>query len=200
VSPEGSVSRWLDPLRAGDPAAVRELWERYFQRLVGLARLRLRRAPLRAADEEDVALSAFDSFCRHAAGGRFPELQDRNGLWRLLMTLTARKAAHHVRDENRLRVGGGVTIVSGEAVSADEEGLLAQVMGREPSPEMAAQVAEEYRRLLDLLGDKELEAVAVARMEGYGVEEIGRRVGYAPRSVKRKLQLIRDIWRREIGP
>jgi hypothetical protein len=37
-------------------------------------------------------------------------------------------------------------------------------------------------------------------MEGYGIEEIAERVGYAPRSIKRKLQLIRSIWEREVGP
>jgi DNA-directed RNA polymerase specialized sigma24 family protein len=199
VSPDGSVSRWLGPLRAGDPTAVRQLWERYFHRLVGLARLKLRGAPRRVADEEDVALSAFDSFCRHAADGRFPDLLDRDGLWRLLMVLTARKAAHLVRDAAR-RKRGGAAAVTEDAGPCGEEGLLAQVMSREPSPEMAAQVAEEYRRLLDLLGDKELEAIAVARMEGRGVEEIAERVGYAPRSVKRKLRLIRGLWEREVGP
>src|SRR5262245_11049219 len=52
----GSVTCWLDLLRAGDPAAAQKLWEGYFRRLVGLARARLRAAPRRAADEEDVAL------------------------------------------------------------------------------------------------------------------------------------------------
>ena len=101
MSSEGSVTRWLGALRAGDPAAAQQLWERYFHRLVGLARQRLCGARRRAADEEDVALSAFDSFYRAAEAGRFPQLADRDGLWRLLVTITARKAAHLVRDEGR---------------------------------------------------------------------------------------------------
>jgi DNA-directed RNA polymerase specialized sigma24 family protein len=197
LSLDGSISRWLAPLQAGDPTAVQQLWERYFQRLVALARLKLRGTPRRATDEEDLALSAFDSFCRHAADGRFPGLLDRDGLWRLLMILTARKAAHQVRDAGRRKRGGAV-VVTGEADDSKEEKLLEQVMSREPSPEVAAQMTEEVRRLLDLLGDKELEAIAVARMEGYGIEEIAERSGYAPRSVKRKLQLIRSLWKREI--
>src|SRR5919198_391675 len=104
---EGSVTRWLGPLLAGDPAAAQQLWERYFRRLVGLARTKLRGAPRRAADEEDVALSAFDSFCRHAERGRFPQLDDRHDLWRLLVTITARKALYLIRDEHRLKRGGG---------------------------------------------------------------------------------------------
>ena len=77
--------------------------------------------------------------------------------------------------------------------------MLNQVLSREPDPEFAAEVAEEYRRLLAVLADKELEAVALARLEGHSVEEIGEKLGYAPRSVKRKLQLIRGIWEKEMG-
>src|SRR5262249_11787280 len=80
----GSVSHWLDRLQAGDHAAAQPLWEVYFQRLVALARARLQGVPRQAADAEDVALSAFDSFCRGVAAGRFPQLADRADLWRLL--------------------------------------------------------------------------------------------------------------------
>src|SRR5262245_52761589 len=87
---DGSITGWLGRVAAGDRPAAERLWQRYFHRLVGLARARLRDAPRRAADEEDVALSAFDSFCRGAERGRFPDLADRDGLWALLMTITAR--------------------------------------------------------------------------------------------------------------
>ncbi|MBI1915085.1 MAG: hypothetical protein HYS12_10160 [Planctomycetes bacterium] len=80
MSSAGDVTRWLQQLKAGDHDAVQPLWERYFRRLVGLARDRLRKLPRRTADEEDVALSAFDSFCRRAEEGRFPRLDDRDGL------------------------------------------------------------------------------------------------------------------------
>jgi hypothetical protein len=101
MASKGSVTGWLDQLKAGDPLAAQKLWERYFRRLVGLARKKLQGARRGAADEEDVALSAFDSFCRGAEQGRFPRLDDRDNLWRLLMLLTARKAWHLARDEGR---------------------------------------------------------------------------------------------------
>jgi hypothetical protein len=107
MSSDGSVTRWIDQLQLGDPAAVQQLWQRYFQRLVGLARKKLANAPRRVADEEDVALSAFDSFCRNAEQGRFPDLADRDGLWRLLVVMTARKAGHLRRDQGRQKRGGG---------------------------------------------------------------------------------------------
>jgi DNA-directed RNA polymerase specialized sigma24 family protein len=195
ASVEGSVSRWLGPLQEGDPAAAQQLWERYFQRLVELARQRLRDAP-RRQDAEDVALSAFDSFCRGAGHGHFPELADRDSLWRLLVVITARKAAHHRRDARRQKRGG----TSAELPGGDAEPSLEQLVSREPSPEFAAQAAEECRRLFGLLGDAELERIALLKMEGHTVEQIAQQLGYVPRTIKRKMRLIRTLWEQEIAP
>src|SRR4051812_37288342 len=103
---EGSVTRLIDAL-GGDEvdSAAMQLWERYFDQLVRLACSRLKTAPRGVVDEEDVALSAFNSFCQGAAEGRFPRLGDRGELWRLLVTITARKAAGHLRRERAQRRG-----------------------------------------------------------------------------------------------
>src|SRR5262249_22722064 len=92
MSSVGSVTAWIEQLRAGDHAAAERLWKGYFQRLVVLARRKLRRAPSGMAGAEDVALSAFANFCRGVEQGRFPKLHDRDDLWRLLFVITERKA------------------------------------------------------------------------------------------------------------
>jgi DNA-directed RNA polymerase specialized sigma24 family protein len=200
MSSEGSVTRWIDQLQAGNRAAAQPLWERYFQQLVYLARKKLQGNPRRAADEEDVALSAFDSFCRAAENQRFPQLMDRDSLWRLLVVLTARKALHLIRDERRQKRGGG-QVLDGMALrpTTPEGGEmeLDQVIGSEPTPAFAAQVAEECRRLLDLLVDDELRFIALSRMESFSTEEIADRLGCAPRTVERKLRRIRILWSTE---
>lgn len=185
---EGSITRWIDQLQAGDLAAAQPLWERYFHLLVELAHRKLGAKP-RGADEEDVALSAFDSFCRGLQGGRFPDLGDRDNLWKLLVVLTARKACHLLRDEHRLKRGGGQ--------SAGTPRELEQLLSPEPSPEFAAELAENCQRLLGLLGDAELRAVALRKMEGYTTEEIAGQLNCAPRTVERKLRLIRGLWEKE---
>src|SRR5215212_4533354 len=101
MSSTGDVTRWLRRLRAGDRDVIQGLWERYFRQVVALARRRLEGVPRRAADEEDVALSAFDSFCRAAEQGRFPRLEDRGDLWQVLAMLTKRKAADLRQSERR---------------------------------------------------------------------------------------------------
>jgi DNA-directed RNA polymerase specialized sigma24 family protein len=204
MSSAGSVTHWLARLQAGDREAARQLWEPYFRRLVRLARDRLRGAPRGAADEEDVALSAFDSFCRAAEQGRFPRLHDRDDLWRLLVVITTRKALHLAQRERRHKRGGGAVLdeaaLARQTGSAPEGAGLDAVPALEPTPEFAALVAEECRRLLGALGDPELEAVALLKMEGYTTEEVAAKVGYVPRTIERKLRLIRGLWASEAPP
>jgi DNA-directed RNA polymerase specialized sigma24 family protein len=183
----GSVTYWIGQLKGGDPVAAQKLWEGYFQKMLELARRKLQGMPRRAADEEDVALSAFDSFCRGAGANRYPQLNDRNSLWPLLVAVTAHKSVDLVRHERRLKRGGPAP----DAGAAVE---LAEVIGREPTPEFALQVAEECQRLLDRLGDDGLRSVALWKMEGYTVEEIAARLGCVPRTVERKLRAIRELW------
>ena len=198
MASEGSVTHWLAEPRAGDPAAAGPLWQRYFGRLVGLARKKLRDAPRRAADEEDVALSAFDSFCRGAAAGRFDRLFDRDSLWPLLVAITAHKARDLARREGRKKRAGAVLFSDLPRVSADDstadEDTPAQVPSREPSPALAALVAEQCSHLLEGLGDAGLRRVALLKMEGWTDDEVAERLGCARRTVARKLQRIRYLW------
>jgi DNA-directed RNA polymerase specialized sigma24 family protein len=197
---EDSVALWIRQLTAGNQEAARHLWERYFRRLVGLARKKLHDFPRRVADEEDVALSAFDSFLRGAEQGRFPQLTDRDTLWPLLVIITARKAADLIERQNRQKRGGGLVV--GESGLHSPEGsegprAIEQILGQEPTPAFAAQVADEYDRLLALLGDDQLRAVARWKMEGYTNEEIASQLGCVLRTVERKLNTIRSIWEQD---
>jgi DNA-directed RNA polymerase specialized sigma24 family protein len=193
---DGSVSFWINRLQAGDMEAAAQLWERYFHRIVALARKKLHGRVPRTGDEEDVAISAFASFCAGIKAGRFPQLTDRTGLWRLLVVITARKAYYLIREEARQKRGGAGPLLD-KPRDAPEEALLEQVMDREMTPEYAAEVTDECRRLLDCLGDPELVSVALWKMHGHTNAEISSKLGCAPRSVDRKLQCIRTIWEKE---
>jgi DNA-directed RNA polymerase specialized sigma24 family protein len=196
---EGSVTRWLGELKAGDREAVQPLWERYFQRLVALARARLRSAHAATADadEEDAALSAFDSFCAGVERGRFPQLSDRDNLWKLLVTITARKALDQAERQRRQKRGGGRFRNEADLVGG-RSGFPAMgfehVAGDEPTPEFTALVVEEYRKRLEALEDDALRRIATWKLEGYTNEEIAARLGCALRTVANKLKLIRLKW------
>jgi DNA-directed RNA polymerase specialized sigma24 family protein len=178
-----SVSQWIGQLKAGNEEAAQKIWERYCAQLIELARQKLGH-PGRAEDVEDVALSAFKSFCLGAARQGFTRLEDREDLWQILFMLTQRKAADLVVQEGRQKRGGG----------RPAKTLAAEIPSQEPTPEFAAEVAEEFQRLLDLLEDDGLRQVVLRKMEGYTNEEIAATLGCVTRTVERKLRLIRKIW------
>ena len=190
----GSVTRWISALKLGDQAAASGLWESYFRRLVGLARARLRDVPRLIADEEDVALSAFDSFCRRAQAGHFRRLDDRDDLWQILALITVRKAIRHRKYEGRQSRGRGRTRSLTELT---REGLE-MIGGEEPTPELAAQFVEEFQRLMEQLEDPSLRRVAALKLEGYTNDEIAARLGCVTSTVERKLARIRAKWAGEL--
>jgi DNA-directed RNA polymerase specialized sigma24 family protein len=137
-------------------------------------------------DEEDVALSAFASFCRAVQEGRYPELDGRDGLWQLLITFTLRKA----RDRARLAWAAKRSAPT----QAEEDTPLEEVPDPSPSPDLLALFNDECRHLFSLLGDPELEAVALWKLEGSTNEEIAGRLGSTVRTVQRMLAEIRHTW------
>ncbi len=196
MSPDGSVTHWINLLKKGDELAAQRPWEIYFQRLASLAWKKLQGSPRRVADEEDVALSAFKSLCLGAAHGRFPLLANRDNLWRLLVVITVRKAQDLANDCRRLKRGGPRIRGDPSETDLSSEGPAAieQILSREPTPEFAALMEEEYQRLLDLLGDEMLRSIALLKMEGHTNEEIARKLDCVPRTIERKLGLIRSKW------
>lgn len=197
MSSDGSTARWLDALKSGEPDAAQVIWEKYYSRLMGLARTKLRGPSLRSADEEDIAQSAWNAFFQGVRHGKFPCLSDRHQLWSLLVTITANKVV-----DLRARAGTkkrGAGRVRGESAfvlpgRAPKESGLDQVIGNEPTPAFAAQLIEEFERRLDQLNDVRLCNVAISKLEGYTNEEIARRLNCSLSSVERMLRLIRKTW------
>jgi DNA-directed RNA polymerase specialized sigma24 family protein len=169
-----------------------------------LFKVKLQGISRRWADEEDIALSAFKSFCLGTQRGQFPQLQDRSNLWVLLVAIAEHKLAHQARHELAEKRGGGK--VRGDSALACRRGVEGPEVNwlhsrtPEPSPEFAAQVGEEYRRLLDLLADAQLQKIAVWKMEGYSNKEIAGLIGRAVPTVERKLSQIRELWKQEMRP
>src|SRR5262245_30607319 len=186
MSQAGSITGWIEGLRAGDEAAAQRLWEVYFHRLVGMAHARLAGRSAGPKGSDDIALSALDSFCRGAEAGRFPRLNDRDDLWQVLMMLTARKVIDAVRREHAAKHGGGLVAAEGP--------FLETIVGTEPTPSFAAEVAEEFRFLLDRLEDAEFRQIAVWKLEGFTNPEIAGKLDKSLATVERKLQLIRRKW------
>ena len=199
MSSLSAVNTWVVQLKDGDPGAAQQLWDTYFLRMVKAARCKLHGARGRMADEEDVALSAFKSFCRGTQDGRFPQSHEHEDPWPLLLALTNRKAIDLVRHERRIKRGGtGQQCAShlGPQEGANAGNGLSQLIGKEPDPQATFQIAEECQDMLDRFSDTILRAIALWKMEGFTSEEIAAKLDCTTRTVERKLQLIRRQWER----
>jgi RNA polymerase sigma factor (sigma-70 family) len=189
MAPEShSVTRWIERLQADDPRAASALWERFVERMLAVARRQLGDAPRRVADEEDVVLAAFERFHAGLRQGRFPRLNDRDDLWAVLFTLTARHAARLRRDQGRARRGRGRVRGDSALAGAPEPADDA------PTPAEALLLQERLAGLLDALADDGLRRIALARLEGYSNVEIAALVGRSEVTVERRLRLIRAVW------
>ncbi len=187
-----TVTGWIGDLGSSrHEHASHRLWDRYFTKIARLAHIRLRTVAGGPTDGEDVAASVFESFFRGAAAGRFERLDSREDLWRLLVTIASRKASNAARDERREKRGGLVDF-------ADPR-VLNEIAGVEPTPEFAALVADEARRLFESLADDSLRGVVRLRLEGYSNDEIARALDCGLRTVERKLAVIRKRWAAEEG-
>lgn len=197
MAEDHELTEKLIELQQGDPAAAAALWEEFYERMSRVADKRLKDLPQRAFDHEDVALSAFNSFCVGAMKGQFPDLQDRDELWKLLATITARKVAAQYKIQLAEKRGGGK--IRGESVLAAKNGSdirpgLQEIQGDDLSPDFASVVSETVALLLTRLGDPQLKAVAAKKLEGYSNEEIAASLHCTTRTVERKLQRIRELW------
>jgi hypothetical protein len=132
----GSVTIWIGAMKAGEGVAAQELWTRYFATVVRVARGSLRNSSRATRDEEDIALSAFDSFFAAAARGRFPRLDNRDDLWRILVTITRRKA---IDAENR----SILAIATGARSIENAEAIVQEVHDRTAGREHVLRTSDE---------------------------------------------------------
>lgn len=192
TDPAGSVTLFFGQLRTGDPAAAEALWERFFPRLVALARKTLVGRLQRIADADDAAQSAFASFCLRVRAGEY-EVRDRSDLWNLLGVITANKVRMQVRREATRKRGGGRVI--------GEHALTGSNGSPIPLDEVAASVSTKEFDLHseELLGrlDQEQREIAVLRLLGYRNREIAEMYDCTERKIERKLNLIRLQWEAE---
>lgn len=186
----GSVSQWIEQVKAGEESAAANLWNRYHPQLLDIARRKLNggQGP---TDEEDVVVDALASFFQRSKGGRFPDLQDREALWKLLVTITNRKAINQIAHDNRQKRGAGKTaqqLHEGGAPQTDPAN----------SPDYAIIVAESLAAMLESLSSDELREIAMAKLEGCSNQEIAERIDYSVPTVERRLRLIRSELQEQI--
>ncbi len=186
---EHSITNLIERLQEGEQGAVQqELWNRYYTRLVQVARNKLAGSPKREEDEDDAVLNAFQSFFYRIQQGQFPDLCDRSSLWPLLVTITIRKAH---KQRRRAAAEKRRSIPLSEKAS---NWLLDELRDCKPTPEISVMAMEEVRNMLDALDKDSHRQVAELKLLGFTNHEISEKLGVIERTIERRLALIRNCW------
>jgi DNA-directed RNA polymerase specialized sigma24 family protein len=194
---EDTVTDWIHALKDGDEWAAEQLWQRFADRLLEIARKRLGDKPRGAADEEALVVSIFEDLCRGVREGRFPNLHDRDDLWQILLMLTKRGATSRRPRELAAKRDGSQDrrdSIFRRVGSWNDGGDTEQLTDTIAAPELAIHIADDLGPLLGKLNDGTLVRIAVDKLHGYTNEEIADRLGISLRSVERKIRLIQTIW------
>lgn len=201
-----NISSLMQRVRKGNEEAAQQLWERYADQIVDVARRSLKNSSRRVQDEEDVAMIAFKSLLAGITSGKFPELDHRDQLWRLIMVITTRKAAAVIEKDHRQKRGGGEVRGDSAVMQRDPEevgsgegsgaGGFDRLTSEKPAPDIAAIMADQMEQLLLSLPDETAQQIAALKMEGFTHEEIAKRIDVNTRTVERRLRQIRELWQR----
>ncbi len=184
------ITQWIRGTQAGDAESEAALWTHYFAIVVRLARSRMHALQGGIYDEEDAAASSLHSVFRGIKSGGFPELHDRHNLWRVVVLITRRKLRAQWRRETAARRGG-------QAVRPDEPQVpIEEVICDEPTPDFVTELMDETECLLEKLDDDQQRRITVLKLDGFTNDEIAEQLKCSSRSIRRKLERIRNVWER----
>jgi RNA polymerase sigma-70 factor (ECF subfamily) len=187
MAADDSFARFLVRLGCGDQNAATEIFQRFTNRLIGLARLHLDSRIRQKIDPEDVLQSVYRSFFIRQVRGEF-DFDGWDGLWSLLTVITVRKCA---RVSRHFRTGSrnlDMEVYGPSAKAVREETW--EGIDRGPTPEHAVMMAELVEQLMGELGERD-RTIASMGLQGYTAAEIAEQTGVPASSVYRTLGLIK---------
>lgn len=182
---EKSVTMWVAAVRSGDGIAAQHLWQRYFHQLMHQARMRMSNVEKTSYDEEDAAISTFNVLCQKLQEGCYPRIADRGELWHLMLTVLVRKIGRRNKYQS--------------AAKRLESRSIARFSVDELPAAGSQEIPCECFELIALLGDVNLQQVALLKFEGYTNNEIAVKMNRTRRTIQRMLNLIRNLWNEELN-
>lgn len=190
---QGSVTRWIQQMRAGDSVVVHALAERYFKKLGDAARRRLHKIPQSLHDEEDVANFVLEAVVRNIAQGRYPDLQDREDLWFLMLAITQRRISNILKRDRRQKAQPSSQTSLTELLEM-YEGELADVALQGDPEHVAIEIGDCWQELMRILPNDEFREIARLKLEFHSNRQISSMLKLTSKYIDRKVAEIQRFW------
>ena len=128
---EGTVTKLLVELKAGNHDALLKLWNTYFDRLKAVARECLTNKVKRVGDEEDVLMSVFIRLWgKELHRNGFRDLHNSGQLWARLAQIAQSKAIDHTLERLLNRLGDDtLRIIVTLSLAGDTPNEIADAIG-----------------------------------------------------------------------
>lgn len=172
----------------GDRQAFDEIFGRYSEKLIRLARSRISDRLAARIEAEDVVQSVFRTFFGRMQEGRF-QFNEENDLWKLLVSITLNK----LRNQVDWHTAAKRDVSAEQPLSGATSSLNAfDVDGETPSPEAVVAFVDLLEHFMAELRDGDRKILEL-RLQGLTQDEIAHEVGCTERTVRRVLERIRQI-------
>src|SRR4051812_36186960 len=156
----------IKQFRDGSDSAARELFDKYCERLMRLAKRRIGQRMTSRVDPEDVIQSAFRTFFVRVRNDEF-KFEGENDLFKLLVRLTVHKTLRQVAFHRAAKRNPELEA----AQASDAYELLQQLTADDPPPEVEVALVDEFERFMNQLTTFERRVLEM-KLQGYSTTEI----------------------------
>jgi RNA polymerase sigma factor (sigma-70 family) len=170
--------------KAGSETAAHELFDRYCEKLMRLAKRRIGQRMTTRIDPEDVIQSAFRTFFVHLRNDEFT-FEGKDDLFKLLVRLTVNKALRQVAHHRAAKRDPGRE----KTQCLDERDFLADLAADDPPPEVEVAVLDELERFLAQLPEFDRRVLEM-KLQGHSTTEIAEALGSYDRKIRRVLERV----------
>lgn len=184
----------IEQFKAGSESAARELFDRYCERLMRLARRRIGQRMTSRVDPEDVIQSAFRTFFTRVRKDEF-KFEGENDLFKLLVRLTVHKTLRQVAFHRAAKRNPELEA----AQASDAYELLQQLTDSDPPPEVEVALVDEFERFMNQLPAFDRRVLEM-KLQGYSTTEIAEALSSYDRKIRRVLERIQEVAEGKAGP
>jgi DNA-directed RNA polymerase specialized sigma24 family protein len=186
----GSITQWVKLLQAGERDAARQIWNRFYPKLLKTASKHFRKNSDPATSGEDIVQSSFRNVFQGVMDGKCPLLANRDELWKLLFVSAINRIRSHYRAQNAQKR----PVYTREPLETLDESLLIELKNPEALADLSDYMEYLFGRLDQEDPSGQLRQIACMHLDGHSSALIAKTLRQRKYKVLQKIQWIRILW------